>query len=348
MIPDDATNHQLPSGIVADFFGEVNVKRQGKVMEVSFTVLKVPDGDDAEGYQTGVALDGSSSMKNAYGYAMQGDIPPEAVAEYKQKGWINRKFVDGKQRTSLAAVAQADAIERGFLTRCPNLLEPIARELVEFLADGLDDDGGTTVIYWSCGDDGGDIQVLGDVTGEECATLSIEGPRGGKSFGNGTQLKPAMKYFAERFDDAANGIYVFITDGSLDDFEEVKQYTTELAKEIYAGDRNPLKFVLIGLGEDINRQQLEELDDLDPGVPIDVWDHKIATEMRQLEEIFAEVVNENEILFPPSTIHDSTGAVVKNLSGGVPAKVDFEISADSEYFELRCEGASIRQGLELG
>ncbi len=70
--------------------------------------------------------------------------------------------------------------------------------------------------------------------------------------------------------------------------------------------------------------------------------------MRQLEEIFAEVVNENEILWPPSTIHDSTGAIVKNLTGGVPAKVEFEISASSQYFELRCEGASIRQGLELG
>jgi len=33
-----------------------------------------------------------------------------------------------------------------------------------------------------------------------------------------------------------------------------------------------------------------ELDDLDSGVDVDLWDHKLAAEMRVLQEIFAEVV----------------------------------------------------------
>ena len=78
------------------------------------------------------------------------------------------------------------------------------------------------------------------------------------------------------FADARNGMYIFITDGELNDLEEVKRYTVKLCKDIQAGRRNPLKCVLIGLGENINEGQMEELDDLDSGTDVDIWDHKIA------------------------------------------------------------------------
>ena len=44
-------------------FGEVNVRRRGGVLEVDFTVAVEPQGAAAEGRQTGVALDASSSMR---------------------------------------------------------------------------------------------------------------------------------------------------------------------------------------------------------------------------------------------------------------------------------------------
>jgi hypothetical protein len=102
---------------------------------------------------------------------------------------------------------------------------------------------------------------------------------------------PAAKYFVERFKDAPWGFYVFITDGELHDLEEVKHYSRQLAKEVAARRRNPVKFVLIGIGSNVNEQQMEELDDLDTGTEIDLWDHKLAAEMRVLQEIFAEVVD---------------------------------------------------------
>lgn len=346
MIPDDSVNHQVPSSMVAAEFGEVNVLRTGLKLRVSFTILAEPDGVEAEGYQTGVALDASASMKSVYGLAMQGRIPPEVMEEYRNKGWLRQKFVDGRESLRLDSAAETDAVTRGFLKRSPNSIEPTARDFIRYLADRLDEDGGTTVIYWACGPAGADTEVLGDVTSDECDSLIVSGPKRMK-FGNGTVLLPAVRYFVDRFDDAARGIYLFLTDGAIDDLQAVKQYSVELARRIHAGKRNPVKFVLIGLGERINESQMEELDDLDSGVPVDLWDHKIATEMRHLREIFAEVVCENRIVAPRGSIHDSAGRMVKELPSGVPARVEFELPATSGFFELRCEGEVIRQVLEL-
>src|SRR6185503_16982016 len=107
------------------------------------------------------------------------------------------------------------------------------------------------------------------------------------------QLLPAVRYFVERFKDAPWGFYVFITDGELHDLEAVKDYSRRLAKEVASKSRRPLKFVLIGVGPNINERQMEELDDLDTGTDVDLWDHKLAAEMRHLQEIFAEVVDKN-------------------------------------------------------
>src|SRR5260370_436252 len=101
-------------------------------------------------------------------------------------------------------------------------------------------------------------------------------------FGTGTQLLPAVKYFVERFKDARWGCYIFITDSELHDLDAVKEYRTELAGAVSTNQRKQLKFVLIGVGDNINEQQMEELDDLDTGTDVDLWDHKIAAHMRVL------------------------------------------------------------------
>src|SRR5262249_31537546 len=146
-----------------------------------------------------------------------------------------------------------------------------------------------------------------------------------QSLGSGTRLLPAVKYFVDRFKDAPWGFYVFITDGELHDLDEVKDYTTRLAREVAAGRRKPLKFVLIGVGPSVNEQQMEELDDLDTGTEVDLWDHKLASEMRQLADIFAEVVDKNARVADSGKVLDSQGNVVKNYSDtGVPALLEFE------------------------
>src|SRR5204862_4948498 len=134
-----------------------------------------------------------------------------------------------------------------------NDITPVAQRLCAYLARKIDADGGTTCIYWAVGPGGGHVQVIGDLTADE-AERHVFGPP--DDFGTGTQLLPAVRYFVERFKDAPWGFYVFITDGELHDLEAVKDYSTQLAIEVSKKRRNPLKFVLIGVGPNVNEAQM--------------------------------------------------------------------------------------------
>src|SRR5436305_14750119 len=293
---------------VVDPFGEVNVYPAGAGrVRVVATILMEPH---REGAQTGIALDGSGSMAKLYG-------------------------VDDGSRV-LSPIF-------GGPKKHNNEITPVAQKLCAYLANKIDADGGTTCIYWAVGQNGGQIEVVGDLRAEE-AERHVFGPP--REFGTGTQLLPAVKYFVERFKDAPWGFYVFITDGELHDLDAVKEYSTRLAREVAAGRRKPLKFVLIGVGDNINEGQMEELDDLDTGTEVDLWDHKIAAHMRVLQELFAEVVSKNARISDSGKILDAQERVVKNYSDtGVPAFLEFELPAGSPYFVLEVEGQKIKQEL---
>ncbi len=295
---------------VVEPFGEVNVHPQpgGKVRVVA-TILMEPN---REGTQTGIALDGSGSMSEAYGISSGG-------------GGFFASLFGGKKSTAV------------------NQVTPVAQKICHYLASKIDADGGTTCIYWAVGPGGSRIQEIGDLTAEQAKT-HIFGPP--DDFGTGTQLLPAVRYFVERFKEAPWGFYVFITDGELHDLERVKDYSRQLARDIAAKRRRPVKFVLIGVGSSVDEDQMEQLDDLDTGTDIDLWDHKIAQEMRQLQDIFAEVVDKNARIADRAKILDPTGKVIKDYSDtGLSAYLDFEMSAGADYFTLEVNGNKIHQGL---
>ena len=338
-----ATSHQLSSSIVAKEFGEVNVgKLPDGQLEVKFTVLMAPSGSEAEGWQTGVALDGSASMRNWYGLQLVGKVPPDVQSQYEQRGWVTQAMEDGRKVKRFMKEAYDDAMRQGHLKMSDNIIQSTARDFIAYLASELDADGGTTVIYWACGADGSATEVIGDFTADQCRKLAIKGPQT-EPFGNGTRLLPAVHYFAERFQDAVRGMYVFLTDGRLDDLNEVKVYSTQLAKLISSGQRKPIKFVLVGMGTKIDEAQMEELDDLDTGTDVDLWDHKIAAEMRSMVEIFAEVVRENQIVASAGVVYDAQGQIVKRFSDGLPAMITIALPAGHKWFELEVEGQRIRQ-----
>jgi hypothetical protein len=303
---------QLDSSKIVDPFGEVNVfaEAEGRV-RVRATILMRPQ---VEGAQTGLAIDGSNSMNHLFGAS----------------GAVSSIF--------------------GAAT---NFVQPVARTMAKYLAN-FDSDGNTTVIYWACGVGGGEIQELGDMNCDQAGSFEFSTP---VKPGTGTQLLPAIKYFTEtKFPSAPWAIFVFITDGVLEDLDQVKQYSLQLGSEIAKGKRNFTKFVLIGLGDQVDEQLMEELDDLDygglkdtNGDDIDLWDHKMAKDMKKLEEIFAEVVSEQMILSPSATVIDSTGAAVKpkdreSYSDGLPALLDFTMSPGSNSFTLNLpSGQSITQ-----
>jgi hypothetical protein len=332
----------LPSSVTEKEFGKVYVQQLGNEQRVEFTVW-VPD--EAEGWQTGVALDASASMKDWYGRSLRGSVPPDVAKEYDRKGWTRSHTEDGRRVMLFEKKAHEDAIQRGFLKFTDNIVEPLARDFTAYLAGELDVDGGTTVLYWACGD-GSAYEVVGDLTEAQCRTLELRGPKS-VTFGMGTRLAPAMRYFVDRFVDAPRGMYVFVTDGRLDDLDDVKRYTTQLAREIEAGKRNPVKCVLIGVGDKIDEGQMEELDDLDTGTDVDVWDHKIAQEMRALNEIIVELVDESKIVAPNAVIYDDSGQVAERFTDGLPAKAEFTMPASSKYFELEVGGRRIKQSVVM-
>lgn len=286
-------------------FGEVNVyPATGGGLRVVATILMEPQ---REGAQTGIALDGSGSMRKLYGQETGGGV--------------------------VSSIFKKPAVQ--------NDIAPVAQKLCAYLARKIDTDGGTTCIYWAVGPDGKNIEVVGDLTADQAETFPFKGP---SDFGTGTQLLPAVRYFVDRFKEAPWGFFVFITDGELFDLEAVKHYSTQLARDIAGGRRNPVKFVLIGLGPEVNEKQLEDLDDLDTGTAIDLWDHKLAAEMKHLQEIFAEVVDRNARVADNGKIFDPQGRVVKNYTDtGLPALLTFDLPAGSAYFTLEVNGHRIHQ-----
>ena len=340
---------QIDQTKIVEPFGEVNVfPEPDGTIRVKATILLKPE---VEGAQTGLAIDGSKSMSELFG------------------GQVAVSPIFGSQA---------------------NLVEPVAQTIAEYLAN-FDSDGETSVIYWACGTFGESLQVVGDLDSASASNYNFPAPN---EMGTGTKLLPAIKYFTEeRFRDCPWGIYLFITDGLIEDLNDVKAYTKQLATEISQGNRKFTKLVIIGLGNDFiyrniqtNEQitadaaegrlfelenspdwekseawnALEELDDLDEdevygcikdsvGDIIDLWDHKLASNMKSLEEIFAEVVSRNMIVAPSAEIVDNSGNPVTPLdrnsySDGLPALLQFKVAQGSQSFSIKLpDGTQITQ-----
>lgn len=228
-----------------------------------------------------------------------------------------------------------------------NVMQVVASSMAQMLAD-FDSDGETTVIYWATGLMGGFVEVLGDMDSASAEKFAFTGP---KKFGTGTKLAPAVKYYTtERFPNEPWCIFVFITDGVIEDLEEVKELSMEIAHQMAAGERGFTKFVLIGLGEEVDEAQMAELDDLDygglktpEGEQVDLWDSRNAADMTTLDTVFDECVSENSIIANSATITDSSGNPVTPLrrssyADGLPALIEFICAPGSTGFTVAIPG----------
>jgi outer membrane protein OmpA-like peptidoglycan-associated protein len=350
----ESKSYQMPANLVAAEFGEVNVWRNmsginSEIAEcrVEFLIAMEPQGKLAEGWRTGLALDASASMKRSYGRKVEARVDSELLAAYIKQGRLRSYLEDGEPIRKIEREAFAEIQERGYeINYTANVLQPLVQDFSAYLAGSLDGTGKTSLIYWGCGN-GDEIQVLGEFDYASCQQLAITGPATFQ-LGKTTKLLPAITYFVNQYSQAPQGIYIFLTDGRIDDLDQVKSYTRELALEIAVGKRNYLKLVLVGIGNDVDRYQLQELDDFETGLDIDIWDYKIASEMTSISQIFAEVVNEHQIIADSGSIYDDQGNCVKSYTNGLPAKVDFLMRDDSQWFELEVCHQRIRQAVILG
>ncbi len=327
--------------------GNVNIRKRGDVFHIQFSMLGQPQRHLSRAWKTGLALDASASMKVEYGRRVLGSIPYKFYSDYQNKGWVSNENRDGQRVKTLQRTAVTDAFNRGLIRLSPNTLDFIAPELLTYLAGSMDFDGSTTLVYWG-GGSGGEIEVVGDIRANEAATLNIDGPER-MMFGDKSMLLPAVRFFADKFADAPLGMFVFVTDGRIDDIQEVKRYTTQLAREIAADKRPLLKFILVGIGEQINQYEgtLKLLNSHDTETYVNMWDYMTVSDLQDVLKIFAEVVRDSQIVAAQGTVYDAQGQKVKSYPRGLPNRIGFTLPASSPWFELEIPNQRIRQNIKI-
>ncbi|MBL8169533.1 MAG: VWA domain-containing protein [Acidobacteria bacterium] len=226
-----------------------------------------------------------------------------------------------------------------------NLVEPQMRWMLEYLAT-KDRNGILRVAYWATGS-GSDIEVVGDLTGTEAQNYKFPGPR---YYGKGTVLLPVLRdyiaYFRQAVTQGAQrGLAVIITDSQIHDAADVTAYSTQVAKEIAAGRLPRLNFVLVGVGEQVDEEQMEEICHEEyPGVG-HLWCHRVADRMEEMAELVAVLVDETMTVASGGKIYDDRGNVLKVYEARLPAVLEFTVPEGCQSFTLEVGGQRFTQPL---
>ena len=272
-----------------------------------------------EGLDIAVYLDGSGSMKEEYENKM---VTSGGGFLYDLFGW--------------GAPPKAQLKD--------NLVEPQARWMLQYLAT-KDRDGMVRVAYWATGKTGRDVEVLGELSGVGVDKVTFGGPQ---RPGGHTILTPALKDYVKYLREQVargcrRGCAVIITDGAIHDADEVHRFSEEVAKLIATGRLPRINFVLVGVGDAIDEEQLEKISHQEfPGVG-HLWCHRVAAEIKQVAELVAVLVDETMTVAGGGTITDPKGRVLKIYEGRLPAVLEFEVPEGTESFTLEVNGQRFTQ-----
>ena len=230
-----------------------------------------------------------------------------------------------------------------------NQVEPVAKSMIDFLLK-YSGKGTVNLIYWAVGNGGREIEDAGDIGSADIQALKI---RPKKIMGGGTLLLPVVKHFVEsKFKTAAWSMGIIVTDGLVDDLNDVLTYCESYAVDIYNKKRNLTKLVLIGLGTQVDLEQLDKLDNFKPSVDIDIWSSRLASDMEELSEVFDEVMSSNSTIAPSAKIFDMQGKLITSFNDGLSAKFEFDLPAGANGFKLEIPNIppilqDLSQGIKL-
>jgi hypothetical protein len=224
-----------------------------------------------------------------------------------------------------------------------NLVEPQMRWMLEYLAN-KDKDGILRVAYWATGD-GSVIEVVGDLSGAVAKDYKFPGPQ---FYGKGTVLLPVLRDYVSHLREqmekgARRGLAVIITDSQVHDPQDVLAYSTQVAKEIEAGRLPHINFVLVGVGDQVDEEQMEKICHAEyPGVG-HLWCHRIADRMEEMAELVAVLVDETMTVAAGGKILDDQGNVLKLYESRLPAVLEFTVPAGCKAFTLEVGGEKYTQ-----
>lgn len=238
---------------------------------------------------------------------------------------------------------------RGILAKLgpvKNQVEPQMQWMLEYLAT-KDRDGILRTAYWACGS-GAEIEFVGDLDGAKAKQFKFPGP---KQYGKATILLPVLRDYVAHIrkeaaeKDARRGLAVIITDSQLSDPDDVIAYTQQVAREITGGRLPRVNFVLVGVGDKVDEEQMERVcHDEYPGVG-HLWCHRVADKMEEMAELVAVLVDETMTVAAGGTLYDEKGTVLKSYEGRLPAVLDFEVPEACKRFTLEVAGQRFDQAL---
>jgi hypothetical protein len=195
------------------------------------------------------------------------------------------------------------------------------------------------VAYWATGD-GSQLEEVGELTGPQANDYRFPGPR---AYGKATVMLPVLRDFVAHIKSqvpqgAKRGLAVIITDSQISDPKDVKAYATQVAKEIASGRLPRINFVFMGVGEQVDEEQMEEISHTTyPGVG-HLWCHRIADRMEEMAELVAVLVDETMTVAAGGTVYDEGGKVLKAYEGRLPAVLEFEVPPECKRFTLEVAG----------
>jgi hypothetical protein len=142
-----------------------------------------------------------------------------------------------------------------------NVMQPLIRKLAAQIA-GTAADGRASILYWPCGSDSSQVQIVGHIDPHQASTTPIAGPAK-LTWGKMTRLAPALRHLAEElFPSTQQGLALILAPGRIDDIAEVEGYCRGLAQQVATGGRLPIKFVLLFLGDKVEAELRTSMDRL--------------------------------------------------------------------------------------
>ncbi|MBR8831314.1 MAG: hypothetical protein N5P05_001496 [Chroococcopsis gigantea SAG 12.99] len=226
-----------------------------------------------------------------------------------------------------------------------NVMQKVIRRLCSYACE-YSGDGMVLPIYWATGAGGKEVETLGRLDTVAIESKNFEGP---KKWGTGTALLPPLEYFLTELKDAPWLVLLFVTDGVIGDLEAVIQFSLKVGQEMLEGKRGKCKFILVGCGEEVDEEQIEKLDNMFDGTPlegkIDLWDGKLASQMENLSEIWDEVDFGVEIPGSIRIIDDSNREVLSCLDG-FPQRLEFSVTEGTKSVKIDIVGNTFEQILQ--
>jgi hypothetical protein len=230
----------------------------------------------------------------------------------------------------------------------PNYVQAVTRKLGSILTS-VSRSGKVPAIYWAVHQDGKKIEEIGEFDETGWGTASVAGPVKEK-WGRGTKLLPVIQYGVDRIAQGSDWTMgVIITDGLIEDEKDCIAYCLQIGKEMAEKKRKPLKLVLIGIGEEVDEDQLEHFDNMfeGTGIKYDLWSHGAVASMREESDILAvlygELMQEDTIVAPTGKVEDGSGKILKTWSDGMPGKFRFILPQGEKKFVIRTPKQDVTQ-----